>query len=64
MHSDPPQIAPDPNLASEQQQAQKTLIDSLQNQAQADTANLMSRYGTRLALAGTQVSPISPMVGR
>jgi hypothetical protein len=47
-----PQIAPDPNLAAEQAQAQKTLIDNLQAQAQGDTASLMARYGTRLALAG------------
>jgi hypothetical protein len=39
MHSDPkPQITPDPNLAAEQAQAQKTLIDGLQTQAQGDTA--------------------------
>jgi hypothetical protein len=56
MHAEPaPQIAPDPNLAAEQAAAQKTLIDSLQNQAQADTANLMSRYGTRLALASSGI---------
>ena len=56
MHTDqpkPPQIAPDPNLATEQAQAQKTLIDNLQVQAQGDTADLMARYGTRLALGMT-----------
>jgi hypothetical protein len=56
----PPQIAPDPNLAAEQQQAQKTLIDNLQAQASSDTANLMSRYGTRLALGGTG-TPTAPL---
>jgi hypothetical protein len=54
-----PQIAPDPNLAAEQAQAQKTLIDSLQTQAQADTANLMTRYGTKLALANSGIAPIA-----
>ena len=46
----PPQIAPDPNLAAEQQQAQNDLIGSLQTETQMDTANIMSRYGTRLAV--------------
>ena len=45
-----PEIAPDPNLAAEQAQAQKSLIDNLQQQAQGDTAALMARYGTRLVL--------------
>ena len=54
----PPEIPVDPNLAAEQAQAQKTLIDSLQSQAQADTANLMTRYGTRLALASSGMTPI------
>jgi hypothetical protein len=53
----------DPNLAAEQVQAQKTLLDGLQTQAQADTANLMTRYGARLALSGTGMSPtMSPPV--
>lgn len=51
MESKEPQLAVDPNLATEQAQAQKTLIDGLQTQAQMDTANLLSRYGQRLALA-------------
>jgi hypothetical protein len=54
-----PQMAVDPNLAAEQAQAQKTLIDSLQSQAQADTASLMTRYGTRLALAGSGMAPLA-----
>jgi hypothetical protein len=51
MEAKQPQLAVDQNLAPEQEQAQKTLIDGLQTQAQMDTANLMTRYGTRLALA-------------
>ena len=54
------QQAPDPNLATEQQQAQQTQITTLQTQAEGDTAALMARYGTRLALAGTS----SPAPGR
>ena len=54
-----PQIAVDPNLAAEQQQAQNTLVSSLQTQAEGDTASLMARYGTRLALAGTGMTPMA-----
>jgi hypothetical protein len=43
----------DPNLQAEQAQAQKTLVDQLQIQAQGDTASMMARYGTRLALSGS-----------
>lgn len=59
MESKQPQIAVDPNLAAEQQQAQNSLVNNLQSQAQIDTANLMTRYGTRLALSGGGMSPIS-----
>ena len=55
-----PQIAVDPNLQAEQARAQSTLITNLQDQAQGDTANLMARYGTRLALAGSGLAPIAP----
>ena len=54
-----PEIPVDPNLALDQAKAQKTLIDSLQTQAQGDTANLMARYGTRLALAGSGMTPLA-----
>ncbi len=59
MHSDQPkpQITPDPNFAAQQAQAQATLIDGLQTQTQIDTANLMARYGTTLALKGAGMSP-------
>lgn len=61
----PPQ--PDPTLVAEQQQAQDQLIQQLQGQAQADTASLMARYGTRLAVSGAAMngSPlIAASVGR
>lgn len=54
-----PDLAVDPNLAPEQQQAQNTLVTNLQNQAQMDTANLMARYGTKLALAGSGMAPMA-----
>lgn len=54
-----PQIATDPNLVAEQAQAQQALITNLQTQAQADTANLMTRYGTRLALGSAGMSGIA-----
>jgi len=49
----------DPNLQAEQARAQKTLVDQLQIQAQGDTANLMARYGTRLALASSGMSAVA-----
>ena len=42
----------DPNLAAEQANAQQQQVTALQTQAQSDTASLMARYGTKLALAG------------
>jgi hypothetical protein len=60
MKADAPQIPTDPNLAQEQQQAQNTLIHSLQTQEQMDTANIMSRYGARLALASGGMAPATP----
>ena len=47
-----PQLAVDPNLAAEQQQAAQLNADQLQIQSQGDTAALMARYGTRVALGG------------
>lgn len=68
MRAKDPEIAVDPNLALEQQQAQNTLVSSLQTQAQGDTASLMARYGTRLALSSagmspTGAAPASPTIG-
>lgn len=51
-----PQIPVDPNLANEQQQAQQELIKQLQSQAQSDTADLMARYGSQLAISGGNVA--------
>lgn len=52
MKAEAPKIQEDPNLAAQQAQAQRSLINNLQTQAQFDTANVMARYGTKLALAG------------
>lgn len=60
MQQQQPQLAVDPNLAQEQQQAQADQVAALQTQAQGDTATLMARYGTRLALAGTGAPAAAP----
>jgi hypothetical protein len=39
-------------------QAQSDLVGSLQTRTQSDMASLMARYGTQLAMAGTNVSPM------
>lgn len=57
MQADEPKIETDPNLAAEQAAAQRSLITGLQNQTQLDTANIMARYGTRLALANSGALP-------
>lgn len=56
------QQAPDPNLATEQATAQQQQIGALQTQAQGDTAALMARFGTRLALAGTTPAPAARVI--
>jgi len=53
-----PQIKTDPALATQQEQAQKDLISSLTNKTSGDSAALMARYGTQLAMAGAQTSPL------
>lgn len=70
MNQSAPQLPVDPNLAGEQQAAQNANISALQTQAQGDTASLMARYGTRLAMAqmagGTGVAAsaaTSPLTG-
>jgi len=55
-----PELPVDPNLEAEQARAQNTLVANLKTQAQSDTAALMARYGTRLALAGSGISPAAP----
>jgi hypothetical protein len=39
------------------------LIEGLQSQARADTADMMTRYGTRLALSSTGMSMAPPAAG-
>ena len=58
MTPDTPQIQTDPNLAQEQSEAQNDLVTSLQNKTQGDMSSLMARYGTQLALGGTNISPL------
>lgn len=63
-----PQLPADPNLQTEQARAQNDLIGALQIQTQSDMASLMARYGTHLAMAGTDGSSganaISPLATR
>ena len=56
----PPTIAPtDPRLEAERATAEADTLRALQTQATGDTASLMARYGTRLALASASSgSPI------
>ena len=56
----PPTLPDDPNLAAEQARAQNDLVDALQVQTQGDMASLMARYGTHLALAGSNA--LSPLM--
>lgn len=56
-----PAIPVDPNLATEQQQAQADLVAGLGKQSQGDMASLMALYGTKLAMAGNNNrSPLAP----
>jgi hypothetical protein len=57
MEQKQPQLAVDPNLGPEQAQAQNAQVSALQTQAEGDTASLMARYGTRLALGGAIMPP-------
>lgn len=59
-----PQIqATDPALTAAADQAQQDHLKALQVEAQGDTASLMARYGTRLALAGAMSPSGSPLMG-
>jgi hypothetical protein len=62
MEAEKPQIVEDPNLAAEQERAQRSLINNLQTQAQMDTANIMTRFGNSVALAnaGMASAPTGP----
>lgn len=58
MTMDPPKLQQDPMFGQLQAQAQRDQTLALQQQAQGDTASLLARYGTRLALAqGTVATP-------
>lgn len=58
----PPPVVPatDPVLDAQAAQANAAQIKALQDQTAGDSASLMARYGTRLALAGTASG--SPMM--
>ena len=58
MEAEKPQIAEDPSFAAEQAKAQRSLVDNLQVQAQMDTANIMARFGTTMALANAGMSSV------
>ena len=53
--------APDPALEAQKRQAQQSNVDALKQLAATDTAALMARYGTRLAIAGTTPQTTSPL---
>lgn len=52
---------PDPNIAALNAKTQADDIAAAQTNAQIDTASLMARYGTRLAMAGANqtASPLA-----
>jgi hypothetical protein len=54
-----PQQQTDPNLVAEQERAQRSLVNNLQTQAQMDTANIMTRYGTAVAIANSGIKPVA-----
>jgi|GEM_PF-3335575 len=56
----PPPVAVDPNLKAQQDAAQAELVRNLQVEAAGDTASVMARFGTRMALSGT--ASTSPLV--
>lgn len=59
----PPEPTVDPNFAAQQAAAQNSMIDNLQVEAAGDTANLMSRYGAKLALANAGLTTAAPSGG-
>jgi len=50
-------------LQQQQKKAEQDQINSLQLQAGQDTAALMARYGTRLALTNVPQPPAAPATG-
>jgi hypothetical protein len=57
-----PQVQQDPMLGQLMQTAQQQQIQALQTEAAGDTANLMARYGARLA-SGASVGTIPLGIG-
>lgn len=53
---------PDPTVTALNAKAQADDIAAMQTTAQIDTASLMARYGTRLAMAGGTTSPLAAPV--
>ena len=54
-----PKLPTDPSLQAEQAAADSQLVSSLTAKTQGDSASLMARYGTQLAMAGAQQSPLT-----
>lgn len=54
---------PDPTLTALDAKAKADDLTALQNTAQIDTASVMARYGTRVAMAGG-VPAASPLAQR
>lgn len=52
---------PDPTVTAAAAKAQADDITAMQNTAGIDTASLMARYGTRLAMAGAAGTTGSPL---
>lgn len=52
---------PDPTITALDQKAQQDDITALQQRSAIDTASIMARYGTRLAMAGAMpaAAPLS-----
>ena len=50
---------PDPTVTALSQKAQQDDLAALQDKSSIDTASLMARYGTRLAMAGNTTSPLA-----
>lgn len=46
------QPAPDPAITALAEKSKQDDLSALQETSQIDTANIMARYGTRLAMAG------------
>jgi len=59
---------PDPTVTALADKAQSDEVKATQQTAQIDTASLMARYGTRLAMAGASNAPLAvtppPVTGR